>query len=223
MAVQLSTLRTRARQRADMEDSEFVTDSELNTYINSSYKELYDLLVSKIEQWFVSDPVEFTLSTSDAGKKALASDFYKLEGVDQSIGGRWREVRPFNFNARNRQGLVDRLHGFHTTVRYRVVGSDLRFSPADMATGTFRYWYTPIATEMSDDADTMDGVNGWEEYVIVDAARKMLIKEESDISAVMAELASLTNRIEVMAQNRDVANPQQIQDVYEDDNINPFL
>lgn len=213
MAVQLQTLRSRARKRADMENSEFVTDSELDDYINTSYKELYDILVSKFEQWYVSDPTSLTLTTSDAGKKALASDFYKLEGVDQQIGGKWREVHQFNFNERNRSGSLDRW----TTVEYRVVGTDLRFSPVDQAVGTFRYWYTPIATEMSNDTDTMDGVNGWEEYVVIDAARKMLLKEESDISGLLQEKQALLNRIEIMAQNRDVANAQQVEDVYADD------
>lgn len=215
MAVTLSTLRTRVRQRADMENSEFVTDAELNVFINASYKELYDILVSKFEMWYVGDPTSITLTSSDAGKKALASDFYKLHGVDQYLGGQWREVKPFTFNQRNRQGLSDRLHGIHTTIRYRVVGSDLRFSPVDLAVGTFRYWYTPLATEMSADGDSMDGVNGWEEYVIVDAARKCLLKEESDVSGLLQEKAALERRIEVMAQNRDAANPQQVEDVYE--------
>lgn len=217
MAVQLQTLRTRVRYRANMEDSEFVTDTELNTFINESYAELYDLLVSKFEDWYVGDPTEITMTSGDAGKKALASDFYKLRGVDQQLGGRWREVHPFNFNERNRQGTAERLNGFLTTVRYRVVGSDLRFSPVDLAVGTFRYWYVPLATEMSGDTDTMDGVNGWEQYVIVDAARKCLLKEESDTSELERELAKLTNRIEVMAQNRDAGNPQQVEDIHEDD------
>lgn len=215
MAIQLSDLRTRVRYRADMENSEFITNTELNVFINESYKELYDILVSTFEDWYVGDPTEITMTTADAGKKALASDFYKMRGVDQQIAGNWKEVRPFNFNERNRQGLVDKLHGVHSTVRYRVVGSDIRFSPTDMAVGTFRYWYTPLATEMTLDTDTMDGVNGWEQYVIVDAARKCLLKEESDTSELERELARLTNRIEVMARNRDAANPQQVEDIEE--------
>lgn len=222
MAVQLQDLRTRVRYRANMENSEFITDTELNTFINESYKELYDILVSKFEDWYVSDPTQFTLTSGDSGKQALASDFYKLRGVDEYISGAWREVKPFNFNERNREGLANRLNGFESAVRYRLVGSDLRFSPVDMAPGTYRYWYTPIATEMSGDTDTMDGVNGWEQYVIVDAARKCLQKEESDTSELERELARLERRIEIMSANRDAANPQQVEDIHEDRNEFPF-
>ena len=44
--VSLSTLRLLARQRADMENSQFVTDTEMRRYINRGYAELYDLIVT---------------------------------------------------------------------------------------------------------------------------------------------------------------------------------
>ena len=43
----LPQLRTASRQRADMVYSQFVSEAELNSYINASYFELYDLLVQK--------------------------------------------------------------------------------------------------------------------------------------------------------------------------------
>ena len=44
--VSLSTLRLLARQRADMENSQFVTDDEMRRYINRGYAELYGLIVT---------------------------------------------------------------------------------------------------------------------------------------------------------------------------------
>ena len=40
--VTLAQLKELVRQRADQQHSEFVSDSELVSYINNSYKELYD-------------------------------------------------------------------------------------------------------------------------------------------------------------------------------------
>ena len=55
--VSLSDLRTLVRQRADQENSQFVTDQELRQYINRSYCELYDLLIpnANSEDYFLND------------------------------------------------------------------------------------------------------------------------------------------------------------------------
>jgi hypothetical protein len=53
--MQLSELKLEVRRRSDMENSQFVKDNELTTYINQSYVELYDLLISVYEDYFVTD------------------------------------------------------------------------------------------------------------------------------------------------------------------------
>lgn len=62
-------------------------------------------------------------------------------------------------------------------------------------------------------AATVDGVNGWEEYLVVDAAIKALQKEESDVSVLLAQKALLQRRIESAATNRDAAEPARVVDV----------
>ena len=49
--------------------------------------------------------------------------------------------------------------------------------------------------------------------MIVDAAIKALIKEESDTSALERDKAAITARIESAAENRDAAKPQRVADV----------
>ena len=47
-------LRTEVRQRADMVNSDFVTDNEINRYLNESISELYDMLISaKGQEWYI--------------------------------------------------------------------------------------------------------------------------------------------------------------------------
>ncbi len=58
-----------------------------------------------------------------------------------------------------------------------------------------------------------DGFSGWLAWVYLDAARKALIKEESDTSAVERELAKLDERIGKLASNRDVSAPSSVVDV----------
>lgn len=52
----------------------------------------------------------------------------------------------------------------------------------------------------------------WLEYVVVDAAIKCMVKEESDPSALMAQKVALIQRLESAAENRDAGSPMTVQD-----------
>lgn len=209
MATTLLQLRTRARQKADMENSEFVSDSELNTYINSGIQELYDLLVATNSDYYLSS----TTSTISNGTDtiALPADFLKLKGVDFYTGGRWVELDSFNFNERNMDSVNFSIAGVE--VRYMLQGSNLRLIPSSDAGGQYRIWYIPTPTELSLDADSFSGINGWEEYAVVDAAIKCLMKEESSVSTLMEVKAALRKRIQDSAPKRDSARPKTITNV----------
>lgn len=223
MAETLSSLRTRVRDRADMKNSNFVEDSELNQYINSSYQELYDILVSSFEDYYTLPVVPFTIA-SGSNYYDLPSDFYKLRGVDSSLdGSNFYTMQPFDFANRNNftQGLGVLTNGNYRK-QYRVVGSRLYFTPEDDASGDYRMWYIPSTTVLSADSSTLDGINGWEEYIVVDAARKCLAKEESDTRMLIAEKEALRQRIINMAARRDAGMPKSITDIREAQ-INGYL
>jgi len=213
----LLQLRTAAQQRADMVNSEFVSDSEWNSYINQSYYELYDLLVQKYgNDYYVADPHTFTTDGVN-DSYALPSDFYKLLGVDLQLGisqDSWVTLKPFNFAERNRYA-VPNLQSFYglTNMRYRLRGMlKLWLTPFPAGGQNLRLWYVPRLTELSDDTSEADGVSGWTEYIICDAAMKALQKEESDVSVLMAEKQALIARIEAAAENRDPGSPQTVAD-----------
>ena len=68
-------------------------------------------------------------------------------------------------------------------------------------------------TQLLSDSDILDGVSGWTEYVIVDAAIKALLKEESDTTVLMAQKLALIKRIEETAMNRDAGQADTISNV----------
>ena len=82
--VALNTLRDEARQRADQVNTTFVTDSELNGYLNNSWSELYDILVSKYHDDYFLTSTSITV-TSGTSSYSLPSNFYKARGVDLNI------------------------------------------------------------------------------------------------------------------------------------------
>ena len=201
-----------------MENSTFVTDAEVTSYINRSYAELYDLLIEQYgEDYSVSSS---TITTTSATDYALPGTFYKLVGVDLLVAGthgqsnaEYVTLLPYQFAERNRYsaavvGLIQPTDSF----RYKILGGNIRFIRPD-ANRTVVLYFHPAITFLSGDSDTLDGVNGWEEYIIVDSAIKCLKKEESDASELMVVKAELKDRIHRMAAQRDVGHSERISDV----------
>lgn len=63
------------------------------------------------------------------------------------------------------------------------------------------------------DSTLMEGISGWDEYVIVDAAIKAQIKQENDIQALLIQRNEVKMRIEAMAEGRDAGQAQHVSDV----------
>jgi len=59
-------------------------------------------------------------------------------------------------------------------------------------------------------ATTFDGINGYEELVILTAAIKCLVKQEADVSALMQQKAEYYARIDAAAANRSAGDPMVI-------------
>lgn len=209
--VTLSAFRDRARQRADMVNSRFVTDAELNTYINASIDELYDLLIaSRGENYYVKS-YSFTTSTN-VDTYALPADFLKLMGVDyvtsttQAItlkAFRWQERNRFRepfYNTRN------------YNLMYQVRGDNLVFIPTPNGNQLIKLWYVPRAVDLTTDTASFDGINGWEEYVVIDAAIKMRVKEESPVEELMIAKQDMKARILSASSGRDSGEPARVVD-----------
>lgn len=207
----LSELITAARQRADMVNSTFIQDAEWTSYINSSYAELYDILVSRFEDYYTAIQ-SFTISSGNTYN--LPAALYKIRGLDFSLSSdSWATVRKYNFDERNRvdNSQARTLRG-NFDRQYRVMGSKLYILPEGNAAGTYRLWYIPRYTPLVNTTDEASDVLDFEEYIVVDAAIKALIKEESDTQVLMVIKQQLKDRIEAMAANRDT-QPERIADV----------
>lgn len=230
----LAELRTAVRQRADMLNQSgdytnaFVTDSELNSYINQSYFELYDLMVSSYgENYFVAAPFYITTDGSNQFF-SLPSDFYKALGVDIQVSSpvsnnAWWTLKEFTFAERNKYAVPNtQLYFGITNLRYRIQGDQLWLNPLPQINQTIRLFYIPRMTTLVNDTDEVQGVSGWTEYIIIDAAIKCLQKEESDVSVLMAQKQAMLQRIEAMAQNRDAGMPSTVADAQSSNSFYPY-
>lgn len=62
------------------------------------------------------------------------------------------------------------------------------------------------------DAASIDGIAGWEEYIVVDAAMKGKIKNEEEVSSLAMQKEEMKKRIESMAEGRDAGQPFKVSD-----------
>lgn len=225
----LANVRLQCKQRCDRVNSEFVTDQEWNTMIDESYKELYDLLVQKFgDDYFIAPPFTFLTtnsqtyplpdgSTPSAGQQTNAPAFYKLMGVEVQLNtgdpNSFVTLRKFEFIQRNLWNFpnVYTMYGI-TNLRYRLSGNNIMLVPVPSNGQIIRLWYNPRPNQLINDTDTLDMVSGWEEYIVVDACIKAMIKEESDISGFAAQKQNVVKRIEEAAENRDVGEPETVSD-----------
>lgn len=207
--VPVQTLLDQARDRADMINSKFVTDSEALKYLNLAYQSMYDIITTNNEDFFISSStIQLVDQQSDYN---LPGDFYKVRGVDLLSGLNNFTLRPFSFNERNRYRYGSALTTAGPVYRYHVLNSVIRFIPLP-GTGQITLWYIPtpqLAISVDEQFETL----GFDEYLITYIAMKMLMKEESDTADVKQELAVMTERVRSMTKARDSGFPTTVQDV----------
>lgn len=293
--ISLGAIRLQARQRADLQGNNAVTDSEFNGYISNSYKELYDMLVGAYgNEYYLAQPYQFTTTNSqtyplpDGGPSfqtngSTTPKLYKLTGVDlqySSSPSGWITMKRIEWIERNRMAFPNTQTAWngYTNLRYRIQGNNLYLAPIPQTGQAIQIWFVPAPTSLQfmlasgttiatptvtmpdttglvvgmnahlenvlspnttilsvastsvtlsanalstnasaiisfwSDSTSLDGISGWEEYVIVDAAIKAQIKQENDITPLLVQKQGLKERIEAMAEGRDIGQAFHVSD-----------
>jgi hypothetical protein len=202
-------LATRIRERADMVNSTFITEPELRGYISASYAELYDVLV---KSGLAYHEKQHDYTTDSGATYALPSDYYGTIGVDyHQDASRWVSLPELMPQERNRHQEL----GTGQALGFRIVGQSLVLLPTPPAGQEYRLIYVPCAVDLDSDAQTIDGVNGWEEYIVWDSVVKCLAKEESSTQTAERNRQRVLERIEEAAENRALSHPRRVVDAYE--------
>lgn len=219
--ISFAQIKEESRERANMENSGFISDSELGRYVNKSIRALYDLIMTKYgEDYFVNaEPFEIVVNNTQ-DKYDLPDDFYKVVGVDLKVGtNNGISMQPFMWQERNNylnSYIASWGEDGVVRARYRIMDNNpgkIWFIPSPTGGFNVDLWYVPVPPELEDEDDEFNGFNGWEEYVIIDAAIKMLGKEESATKDLKLERQLIIDRITETAANRDIGMSHRVQDV----------
>jgi hypothetical protein len=213
MSVTLAEIRQAVFRRSNMEldtgvadEDRFVTDAEVDGEINKAYKRLFGHLVRhgmhRVE-------TVYTITADGSEEYELPSDFFATlvvhrveDGVGYMLGRHDHRQRP-----RTDLGGAD-------ANTYRIVGTSIAFDPVP-EDGIYEVRYVPTPGTLSADSDTMDNVLGWEEYVVLYVASKLLTKEGSHNAAaqLMADARELLVQIQNEAHAAEMSEGTVIQRV----------
>lgn len=211
-SIQLSDLRTRVLERANMltsagVSSGFVSTAELNAVINSEGAELWELIASAFADQLTTS-LSFTVAPG-ANTYVVDAAVYELQGVDRLEGTDYYPLDPCSLReARYASSRGSYVLG--SRLRYHWAGTTLYYDRA-VADGTYRLWYTPAYVDLVADADTVTWPNNWAlACIVAGSAAILLAKEESDPSIQLGLKQQAMARIVTNAANRDVSGPQTI-------------
>lgn len=230
--INLGYLRYLSQLRADKLNSQYLTTDEWNSNINQSMFELADILTSKFgDDYFLAPPLIIPLTGLDYYPLPDGSNYdgapaiYKLSGVSANISGAstgpnasWVPISRFNWSDRDKfttfPGQAGALNNVYQ-MAYREMGNNLHVIPAN-TNQVLKLWYVPIMNQLLQDTDMLAfSFSGWSEFIIVDAALKAMIKQESleKWNALNAVKNVLIDRISTNAANRDVGQPNSVSNV----------
>jgi hypothetical protein len=219
----LGNLRTQVLQRTDLTNDPNIGLSEANQYVSDSYKWLYNLVLQKFgNDYFIGVPFYITTTgilnaQYQAQVFALPPDFYKLARCEVALNpsdpNSWITLQKFEAIQANLYNYPNQytFYGI-TNLRYRLWGNFLHVVPVSAAGQTIRLWYSPRPNQLINDTDIIDGVADWEELIVVDAAIKMLTKQESDPSVFVLQKQEMLKMLNEAAENRDVSLPEKVSD-----------
>lgn len=200
-AITLATLRTRARQLGDYENSTVFTDAVMTPWVNEAIGDYFDLLDEHFDGY--RDTTGTVTTTASVATVALPAAFLKARAIDILDGGTYRQLRRFQPGP---QALgFDQATG--RPVGYLHVGTNLELFPTPDAAYTIRLRYVPAMTALSADGDSIDVPNGWEGFIVHSILLRCDEREERPLGDRLAAIDRYRARIVRASQNRNTAEP----------------
>lgn len=206
----LLQMRDEVRDRTDTENDPHITDAQITRYLNQAGTVLYGRLLQKRgDQYFQT---RTTLTTSAGGETTnLPAAFFKLLGMRWSHGSQqYTRVCSMELPEFLRRQMFGMQWARDSEVRYMIEQGVVRWFPVPQGVYSVELWYVPCWTDLSADGDTFDGINGWEELLVLEAAIKVQRKRERDTNELERDRAWLSGMVDALQDTRDYGEPQRV-------------
>lgn len=232
--VTLATLEARILQRAHMPQAisgGVVSPAEMLDNVNEGIAEFHQIVVGLPGPPYYRESATFQTSAAvnvydiGPGQPINVSDFLAGQGFDVAFGQNIvNTARSFMNRERNRFKLNYSGWTYSQPVFYRFQGKpstagsaaldSVEFIPFPSGAFTVTMWYTPTPPVLAAPSDTFDGINGFEELVVLSAAIKLLLKQEQfeHVNALQGERARVEMKMTSML-THDADEPERVVDV----------
>lgn len=183
--VSLGALVSEFEQRADIQNNQAFDAAEKRRLVNQALTDLYDQLVAAGPPDYYLKDYQFTTAADVAGY-TLPEDFLKIRRVQ----------------------VVEQGQRRRSLLQMQPDERILLVPPGQASTIVLEY--IPVCAPLTNDADTFDGVNGWEELAVLWCTLKAYRKLRLPIGEVAAEYAAMMKRVQDQAY-QDPGTPPRIQ------------
>lgn len=161
----LGAMRWQAQQQGDLENNNAITTPEWNSYLTSSYKRLYNMLVGAYDNNYNVAPLfQFNLTNSQyyplpngqiasVGTTSFAPALFKLLRVDLQYSASptgFVTLRRYNEIETNKYAYPNttvNLLGY-TNLKYKIQGANIKFIPVPMTGQLIQLEYIPKPTQL---------------------------------------------------------------------------
>jgi hypothetical protein len=205
--VTVTVLLRQARELADEETATptvaFIDDTEALGMLNSSHGIWHGLLVKAVPERFETSE---TITGNGSAAYNLPARHLLTLAVDYqySTNSFWPLTRIQPQDRTKYETTGDPAEGYY------LKAATLVLLP-NPSSGTYRHTYIQNAATLTAN-DSVDGVNGWEQWLVYDVAIRMMIKGKHDPSALIIERDKLKAEIEASAADRDAGTPMRVVD-----------
>ena len=212
------------RDRSDLGDSQFRTDTQIRRYLNESNRQLTaKLLAIKGSDHLTTKDTIAVSSGTDLYD--LPTDCFKPKFFRVTINGVRINIPRAVTDELDIENDTAGWSGIGVVPKHRIRGSQVLFVPTPRAshTVTVHYIHTAIAfdgaddsaiEELSDSADFLQSYWGYEEWILIKAATKVKHDQEEDSSQLLFELQELWSDISKIADDATETEPERIRDAY---------
>ncbi len=219
----LAQIRTKVQERSDsVNASNAPSPTELNGYISASYTWLHDKLVRS----GLGYADTFTMITTDGINEEfnLPKNFYATVAIERQIAAApnaqyddpLAEAMAYDVPRLSRYGGMGISAAGRVAVAFRILGigktTRVALYPMPASGIVYRIRYAAAPTDLTDDDQSLDGVSGWEEVVVLHAAIKVLRKEEKNTDGLERDLQLEFSRLDEMVLNRNLHQSMRIVD-----------
>ncbi len=204
--VSLGTLSERVLQRSNLQGrSRFISPYELTDLINGSIAEWVDEVRGTTWNGSYMRSSHDIPTVSGTRLYPMPQDYLSLLSVDIVTAAGGLAVPVPSYQEEERTRLLNMPVGNGTSIHYQIQQTDISLLPIPQGEYVVTVNYVPTAPVLSDSLDEIDSINGWEEFIVLDAAIKCLLKAgEVDVIPILEQrLEKQRARIRSMAPRRD--------------------